>query len=171
MIVQEPSKDMFEQWKNLWERNKNLLRPNRKTGEELLTYLQSRYHLTEIFDEQALAAISENVTMNQFLREKLPAEGAPNPRAFYLENTGEGERFYIPENRDPADLWGAEITRIFVGIDLSSGFYMAEGSTLLWDELCAFQGIDEMDLENYVIVAQYLLALQRFERLEGILES
>lgn len=38
---------------------------------------------------------------------------------------------------------------------------MVEGSYLLWDEPCAFQGIDEKGLEDYVKAEQYIGALQR----------
>ena len=42
-----------------------------------------------------------------------------------------------------------------------------EGSTLLWDELRAFQGLDEKDLQNFVMVAQYLEAQERMNRTGG----
>ena len=35
---------------------------------------------------------------------------------------------------------------ILLGIDMASGCYQVEGSALLWDELCAFQGLDKMDI-------------------------
>ena len=38
---------------------------------------------------------------------------------------------------------------------------------MLWDELCAFQGVDEKDLENYVVVADYIRALKRFGKLDN----
>lgn len=161
MITTEPTWELLDEWKAVWEQYKDSLRPNRKTGAELLTYLQSKYPLTEIFDKKALDVVSETVTLNEHLTEKLPVGQSPVPRAFFLENTGNGRRFYLAENSDSPDLWGSELTRIFVGVDLSSGFYTVEGSTLLWDELCAFRGVDEKDLQNYVITAQYISALKR----------
>ncbi len=116
-----------------------------------------------------LTVISENVSRSALFAEKLPAGQRPLPKAFYLENIGNGHKFYRSENKDSLDLWGGEITKIFVGVDLSSGFYMVEGSTMLWDELCAFQGVDEKDLENYVIVADYISALQRFGKLDSVI--
>lgn len=165
MIVQKPSKERLGEWKSIWIKYKDVIKPNRKTGRELLEYLQSKYALTEIFDADALDAISYTVTRNTYLSEKLSLGVAPVPRTFYLENAGQGEKFYLPENKDDEEIWGGDVTRIFVGIDLSSGFYLIEGSTMLWDELCCFQGIDEKDLQNYVIVAQYINALQRFGKM------
>ncbi|WP_279286087.1 hypothetical protein [Bittarella massiliensis (ex Durand et al. 2017)] len=39
-----------------------------------------------------------------------------------------------------------------------------EGSTLLWDELCAARGLDEEDIQNLVSVAQYVAARERLSR-------
>lgn len=133
-------------------------------------YLQSNYSLTEVTDEEALAVISENVSMNRYFAEKLADGQMPLLKAFYLENIGNGHKFYLYENKDHPDLWGGEITKIFIGVDLSSGFYMVEGSTMLWDELCAFQGVDEKDLENFVVVAGYINALKRFGKLDSAIK-
>lgn len=162
MITQKPTKEDLEQWKAVWLKYKRKLRPNRKSGTELLNYLQSKYVLTEIHDQQAIDAIIGNITMNAPHAEKLPEGAMPVPKTFFLENSGKGELFYRPENKNPVNLWGGDITKIFVGIDLVSGFYMVEGSTMLWDELCAFQGLDEKDLQNYVCVAEYINSLKRF---------
>ncbi|WP_394968969.1 hypothetical protein [Candidatus Allofournierella merdipullorum] len=167
MITQRPTEEMIAQWKAVWRENKDRLSPNRKTGPQVLEYLQKRYPLTELSDPEALKAIACDVTMNEYWAEKLPAGTAPSPRAFYLENEGAGRRFYLPENRDDPELWGGSVERIFVGVDLASGFYMVEGSTLLWDELRAFQGLDEKDLQNFVMVAQYLEAQERMNRTGG----
>lgn len=161
MITREPTEEMIARWKAVWRENKDRLSPNRKTGAQVLEYLQKHYPLTEITGRKVRDVISGNVTMNGYWAEKLPAGMAPEPRAFYLENQGAGQKFYRPENRDDPELWGGSIERIFVGVDLASGFYMVEGSTLLWDELRAFQGLDEKDLQNYVMVAQYIDALRR----------
>lgn len=171
MITREPTKEMLEEWKSIWEEYKDVLKPNRKSGEEVLTYLQSHYVLTEIDDENALSCISEPVKENEYFAEKLPEGTAINPRAFYLENTGCGKKFYLPENKDNTYLWGEEgIEKIFIGVELSSGVYHVEGSTMLWDELCAFQGIDEKDLQNFVVVADYINSLKRFGKLNSVVD-
>lgn len=168
MITQEPTAEILEEWKSIWLKYKDKLKPNRKTGAELLDYLQNNYVLTEVFDKKALEAITGNVTMNVPYAEKLPEGVSPIPRAFYLENVGKGKRFYLPNNKDTIDLWDGKISKIFVGIDVASGFYMVEGSTMLWDELCAYQGVDDKDLQNYVCVAQYINSLQQFGKLQSV---
>ncbi len=162
MITLKPDKETLEKWKALWEKQKDVLKPNRKSGKEILSYLESNYPLTEIFDKDALDVVSENVLENEHYAEKLHGKH-PVPKAFYLENSGKGKKFYLAENKDDFSVWGEEITRIFVGIDITSGFFTVEGSTLLWDELCAFRGVDEADLQNYVATIMYLQAKERME--------
>ena len=77
--------------------------------------------------------------------------------------------FYKAENQDSNDLWGGKIERIFVGIDISSGFFMVEGSVMLCDELRAFQGLDETDINNISIVSDYINCLKKFNMLQKVL--
>ena len=165
MITHKVTKEELQEWKLTWIKYKDLIKPNRKSGIELMQYLQNNYSLTEIYDNEALNTITYNVKMNKYLSEKLPDGGSPQPKAFYLHNKGKGEKFYLPENKDNEKIWGGEITKIFVGIDLSSGYYLVEGSSMLWDELCCFQGLEDKDLENYVLVSQYINALKRFGKM------
>lgn len=171
VLVKEPTPEMCEEWKTLWNKYKNRLKPNRKSGKELLDYLSNKYILTEIFEKDAIEAIIFNVTMNEHWKEKLPHDTVPVPRAFFLENKGNGEVFYKLENKDSSEIWGGDITRIFVGLDTSSGFFMVEGSTMLWDELYAFQGIDEIDIENPYRVASYISSLKRFNLFNDIVNE
>lgn len=169
MLMHEPKLEMYDEWKSVWNQYKDKLMPNRKSGQELLDFLSSKYVLTEIHDKSATDAVFFNVTRNKPLAEKLPHGAAVQPRTFFLENLGDGQIFYKEENADPEEIWGGEITRIFVGIDLASGFYMVEGNSMLWDELCAFQGVDKKDIDNPYCVAQYIACLKRFGKLQDVL--
>ncbi|WP_312431039.1 hypothetical protein [Lacrimispora sp.] len=171
MITQEPTKDMLEEWKSIWIHYKERLRPNRKSGTELLHYLQEKYVLTEIHDKSASDAVIGNVNENECYAEKLPAGTAPVPRTFFLENTENGKVLYQDQNKDSVNIWGGDIARIFVGIDTVTGFFMVEGSTMLWDELYAFRGLDKKDLQNYVCVAEYINSLKRFDLLTTVIPS
>ena len=171
MITQEPTPKLLEEWKEIWLRYKDSLVPNRKSGADFLYYLQSNYVLTELHDKNAADAVIGNVTMNACYSEKLPEETCPFPKTFFLENRGNGEAFFKDPNKDSAEIWGGNITRIFVGIDMASGFFMVEGSTMLWDELNAFQSLDEKDIQNFVCVAQYITCLKKFDRSDAALTN
>ncbi len=169
MITQELTKEILEEWKSTWLYYKEKLKPNRKSGKELLHYLQDKYVLTEIYEKKASDAVIGNVTLNPPYAEKLPQETAPVPRTFFLEDCGNGEGLYQTKNKDFIDVCGGEITKIFVGLDMVTGFFMVEGSTVLWDELYYFRGLDEKDLQNYVCVAEYINILKRLDLLDTVI--
>lgn len=100
MITQEPTVEMIETWQAVWKKYRDVIHPNRKSGAEILAYLQKRYPLTERFDSRAMEVISENVYRNEYFKEKLPMGTSTEPRAFTLENTGNGQRFYAESNKD-----------------------------------------------------------------------
>lgn len=166
MITQKVTKAKLDEWKKIWLQYRNTLKPNKKSGIELLEYLQNNYIMTEVYDQYLLDTIFDNVTMNIHYREKLPRGGVSSPRAFLLENVGVNKKLYCSQETSDK-----KITEIFVGIDIESGFYMVEGCTMLFDEVCAFIGLDEKDLENYVCVAQYIRSLTIVEKLEEVLSS
>ena len=161
MLMQPATPEMVEQWKSVWYEYKDILRPNRKSGAELVAYVAGKYPLREWHDKKAAQAVIGNVLQNGHFAEKLPAGKQPSAVNFIVENTGAGKKLY--EEQD-AIFAGMEI---FVGIELESGFFHAEGSSLLWDELCAFQGLDEKDIQNPFCVAQYIFALERFGLLKN----
>lgn len=67
MITQEPTKEMFAGWKSIWSQYKGKLKSNRKSGAELLQYLQEKYVLTEIHEEDASNAVIGNVTITHLM--------------------------------------------------------------------------------------------------------
>lgn len=136
--------ERIAQWKEIYNEYKGKLKPNRKTGQELIDYLESKYELISFQDERASKVVYMNVMENEHWRKKLPIGENPHPMTFY---------------------WKQNDNDVFIGIDLASGFYHIESNEDLWDELCAFQGLDEDDLKNYFCVAQYISCLKKFGRL------
>lgn len=132
MLTQEATPEMVEKWKEIYEEKRSSLKPNRKTGEELNEYLITNYSLTPIDTEEINKVVIENVLNNECFKEKLPKGVLPNPITYYVGKS-----------------------QIFVGIDLISGYFYVEGSNELYDELFAFRGLDEKDLDNYFLVAEY----------------
>ena len=155
MITGPVTNEELLKWQEIHKRFKDKLSPNRKSGSEVLDYIKSKYPLDETFEERFLLAVSENVLANEFLREKLPEGVKPDPMGFFLRNEGAGSVIYAGQE----EVW--EACPIFVGIDLNSGYVHVEGSSMLYDEIFAFQGIDKFDIENYVITAAYLDCLKK----------
>ncbi|MEN6609365.1 MAG: hypothetical protein ABFC24_00850 [Methanoregulaceae archaeon] len=82
---------------------------------------------------------------------------------FFIEGTGAGKHLYENQN-DPF-----KGNNIIVGLELETAFFMVEGSSQLWDELFAFRGLDEEDLNNFYLVAEYVACLKNSGMLESVL--
>ena len=112
--------------------------PRRKSGAELLSWLEARYRLLPLTSNQALPVARENVLLNPPLREKLPPGQAPRPAAFALPSRGRRG-------------WPA-----MVFLDLASGCFFVENDVELHDRLTALQGLDAADAKNPWMVSKYL---------------
>lgn len=156
MIFGPVSKEKVFGWREIHKQFKDKLTPNRKSGKEVLEYLQNKYLLDEINEEKAFNAVYETVLTNDFYRQKLAPNLHPEPKTFILKDEGNGKFIYEKQE----DIW--EGCPVFVGIDLNSGYVQIEGSCFLYDEIYAFQGIDEFDIENCVRVAEYIDCLKKF---------
>ena len=156
MIFGPASRERLSEWREIHKRYKDKLTANRKSGTEVLEYLQNKYLLDEFNEERAFRVVYEAVFNNEFHKQKLPPNSQPEPKTFILRNEGYNKLIYDKQE----DIW--EGCPIFIGIDLNSGYVQIEGSCLLYDEIYAFQGIDEYDIENCVRVAEYIDCVKRF---------
>ncbi len=163
MLTRKVTPEIVKEWKETAARYRPRLRPNRKPGTEIIAYLTGKYPVRELPVESVSETIADNLLLNEFNAGKLPADTSPEAVGFLIENTGAGKHFY--ETQD-AIFRG---NPIIVGVELNSGYFMVEGSSLLWDELFAFRGLDEEDLKNYYLVAEYVACLRRFDRLDSVL--
>lgn len=74
----------------------------------------------------------------------------PEPKAFYVEDC-----------QIDSETFNKKTNRVFVGIDETTGFFTVEGSKKLYDELFVVRGLDDKDLQNYIMVAEYVLAANK----------
>jgi hypothetical protein len=161
--MQEATPEMIERWKAIWAEFKPRLKPNRKPASDLITYLVSKYPVKEVADEKLKQVVIDNLLSNKCLAEKLPAGKHPVAVCFYIEDTGPGKLLYAGQDKIFSGL------TIFVGVELETGFFLVEGSSELWDELFAYQGLDEKDLDNFYLVAEYIACLRKFHMLDNVL--
>lgn len=161
MLMYEATPEMVEEWKQIWTEFKYRLRPNRKSGLDVVSYLKNRYPVKELHDDRSKQIVIKNVLANKPYAEKIPNGKTPLAISFIMQNMGEGKKLYDAQD----DVYRS--CEIFVGIELASGCFFVEGSSHLWDELLAFQGLDAIDIENFYLVSEYISCLKRF----GLLES
>ncbi|MEN6339394.1 MAG: hypothetical protein ABFD03_04645 [Clostridiaceae bacterium] len=162
MLTQPATPELIESWKRTFAQYKDRLRPNRKSGTELKEYLAAKYPLREETSARAHRVVTGNILGNKPLANELPPGKQPEPYCAVILRQGAGNSLYAEQDEVFS---GVEI---FVGIDLVSGYFLVEGSSLLWDELFAFRGLNEKDLENYYLVAEYVACLKRFNLLGSV---
>lgn len=138
MLTQEATPAMVKEWKKIYDENRDSLTPNRKTGKEIEDYLRTHYTVVSINTEEANRVVTDNILNNQVFKEKLSRGVMPSPVTYYVGDD-----------------------KVFVGIDLVSGYIHVEGSVQLYDELFAYRGLDEVDLNNIFLVAEYVKCTKR----------
>lgn len=150
VLTHQITEDEVQEMHSVWEAWHTRLIPCRRSGAELIAWLQKNYPVTEFFEEEALACVRDNVLLNEHSREKLPEGAQPQPRAFWVENTGSGAALYTPALQEFGIEW------IFVGIDEVTGEFQVEISETLWDAMFVFRGLDARDIANPFMVWQYV---------------
>ena len=159
MLTQEPTAEIVREWQKIHREYAGTLRPNRRSGPEVVEYLLSRYPAVEETDPKLRQVVIDNVLNNEHDAMKLPEGAVPKAAVYSIPDTGTGKPLYAQQD---AVFQGIPI---LVGVELVTGFFLVEGSSLLWDELLAFRGLDTDDLTNFYLTAEYVGCLQRFGKL------
>lgn len=144
------------EWKITYEKYRPYLSPNRKPVSEAIAYLADRYPVRELTDPKLLELISAVLTQNKYYAQKLE-DAEPRARLLVLENDGAAVRLY----RDRAPVY--QDSPILIGLEEVSGYLSVEGCDELADEMTAFLGLDEQDLDNFFLVANYIRSLRRLD--------
>jgi hypothetical protein len=163
LLMQKATPEMVEKWRSAYAEFRPVLAPNRKPASELIKYLTSKYPVTELTGDKFKKVVIGNVVSNKCFAEKLPEGRSPLAVCYVIDNAGNGRSLY--EKQD--DIF--RNTAIFVGVELETGYFLVEGCSALWDELFAFQGLDESDLNNFYLVAEYIDCLRKFNMLDDVL--
>lgn len=165
MLTQAATPEMLSMWRTIHAEYKGKLYPNKKQASDIIEYLKHKYPLIEIKDKKWEQLVADNVLKNGHEIKKLPAGKKPVVIVNSIKNSGSGKILY--ENQD--DVFRG--LNIVVGIELETAFFTVEGSSMLWDELFAFRGLDEDDLNNCYLVSEYISCLKRFDLLDGVLQK
>lgn len=140
MLTTEVTTEMIAEWKQIFEMHHAVMRPNRKTGKEIDKYFRDKYRY-QVFDDMRFKKIVEqNITENEFSRNKLPEGISPIIKSYCNDD-------------------------VLVGIDLSSGEFHIESEDInkvipIWNDLFVYRGLDEADLKNFSLVAEYVKLTQ-----------
>lgn len=138
MLTTQATPEMVREWKQIYDEYHSSLKPNRKSGQEVNDYFCRRYSPEKFDSADFYDVVKYNIMENEPLREKLPQ--------------GEEPRIMTYKTADRS---------ILVGIDLVTGFFHIEGEDIdrvaeIYDDLFVFRGLDEIDLKNCFLVAEYV---------------
>lgn len=133
MITAPVTREQLERRKKLWSENISSLKPNRITGRQLNEYFCQKYS----------PAVFEDDGFKEVVKFNLMQE--------YGAKAGAGAKIVCyTADRD-----------IYVGIDLDTGFFHIESQRIeacvpIYNDLYVKRGLNERDLQNYVLTGQYL---------------
>lgn len=141
MLTTEPTIEMIQEWKCIYNENRDKLKPNRKSGAEINAYFCNKYRFEKLDSLSFHDVVEFNIMKNESNREKLPQGAVPQIVAYKAKDSS-----------------------VLVGIDLVTGFFHIEGKDInrvaeIYDDLFLFRGLDETDIKNYFLVAQYIQCL------------
>ncbi len=136
MLTTKPTTEMLQEWKRLHEEYRPKLSPNRKSGEQVDAYFREKYPHTLIDSADLREMIAAEILENPHHAEKLPPDAKPCVRC-YLSGD------------------------VLVGIDLVTGHIHVECEEIaraeaIYDDLFVYRGLDEADLENAFLTAEYV---------------
>ena len=160
MLMTEPTPEMITQWEQTFAQYGPKLQPNKKSAQEVVSYLQAKYPMQEILEDNMAEVIIQNVVQNAFFAAKIPQGQTPRAQVFLLLQTEQGAALYDAQDEEFQGI------SIIVGVEHQTAFCFVEGSSALYDEIKAFQGLDATDLTNPFCVWEYVDCLKRFGLLE-----
>ena len=147
MILSELTPEKVAEMKRVYEAHRPLLHPNRKSGAEVDAYFRSSYPYQPLDDYAFQTAAAANIMENEHSCAKLQDGTQPDIQCY---RTGD----------------------VLVGIDLVSGEFHVEAAdmaaaTPIYNDLFVFRGLNEDDLKNFVLVAEYLGLTQKGSTKDG----
>ena len=149
--MQEPTEEMMKEWQDIYNKNKDSLKPNKKDGLEIIKYLKESHSVIEIENKELENVVYDNIILNEFSNQKLCGK---NPIIRLFEVTD--KTLYKKQEKVYKGI------KIIVAIELNTSYIFVEGSSYLYDELVAFTGLDDKDITNYFLVAQYIKCKEKF---------
>ncbi|KNZ41314.1 hypothetical protein [Acetobacterium bakii] len=155
MLTTKPTPEMIAEWQSVFKAYRPHLVPNKKSIHQVIAYLRQKYPLEVVDTSEALAVVTNNITMNRPFAEKIPPGRDLRPVVFTIPNRDGGTVLY---EKQEALFQGCPI---MVGLEYETAYVAVEGCGELADELVAFQGLDETDLKNYYLVANYVACLKK----------
>jgi len=165
MITTEPTKEIIDEWKKIFALYKDKIFPNRISPDLIVDYLIQKYPVLKLENDYYNEIVIKNEKSIPLYAKKLKNGINPHIVVLELQNIGLGSEIYKKQDEVFNNC------KIIIGIDISTGYFMVEGSSYIWDELLAYRGLNEEEINNYYLVAEYITSLKIFDRNNKILKK
>ncbi|MCC0653974.1 hypothetical protein [Clostridioides sp. ES-S-0001-03] len=158
--TQEVSQQKVREWKAVYEKYRSTLNVNAKSILELVEYLKQKYTLKEEASEEFKNVVINNIKLNKPFSKKIPSNKELKPIVFTIQNEGKAKTLY--ENQE--EVYSG--CSIVVGMEFETGCVFVEGSSELADEITTFKGLDEDDINNYYLLANYVRCIKKYNLID-----
>jgi ribosomal protein L20 len=176
--------DVIKEWRRTYEEYRQLLKPNRKSVDEILKYIKSKYPVEENTSDRAKEVVEKNVLYNYYGRRLsesdkmslsivvLNVKNENNAVELYENQANEHIEFIEKMKKTIKDFepYSYKSVPIVIGAERKSGYIFVEGSQKLSEEITMIKGLDSDELKNYYLVANYINVLKKYNKLNDIIK-
>lgn len=139
MLTTEPTPEMAAEWKRIFEKHRDTLTPNRKSGQEVDRYFRENYAYQRLEKAEPLKAALPDFTQDDGDKKKCAEDAYANIRCYRVED-------------------------VLVAIDVCTGNFHVECETIekavpIYDDLFVYRGLDEEEIKNFFLAAEYITLL------------
>lgn len=174
--------EIVKEWKETYKKYRPLLKPNRKSVNEILEYIKLKYPVEEDKSDKAREVVEKNVLYNHYRKKLSENDKTLSVVVFRVKNEDNAIKLYENQESDHVKFMGKmkktikdfqpysfEPVPIIIGAERKSGCIFVEGSQELSEEITIVQGLDSDELKNYYLVANYINILKKHNKLnDGI---
>ncbi|OOM14413.1 hypothetical protein [Clostridium saccharobutylicum] len=175
------NEDIINEWKSTYNEYRPLLKPNRKSFDEILEYIKSKYPIEEDTSVESKTIVEKNVLYNYYGK-RLPktdktlsivvlrVKNQDNAVQLYENQVSEHVEFIDKMKKTIKNFksYSFEPIPIIIGAERKSGYIFVEGSQRLSEEITMIQGLDYDELKNYYLVANYINVLKKHRKLDDV---
>lgn len=155
MLTELATDEMILEWKEIYRLNKPKLKPNKLNIDDVKQYLENKYTMIDLDSTEFNSIIKANIMSNPHYSERIQEGISLDIESYVINKTPRSNHLFDSRKALFKNM------RIKIGFERMTNRIQVFGSDILSDELIAFQGLDEYDLENFYIVAEYINCLTK----------
>jgi len=175
--------DVIKEWKKTYEEYGPLLKPNRKSINEILEYIKFKYPVIEYTSYKARKVVEKNM-LNNYGKRLTENHDTLDIVVLRVKNEDNAVRLYENQAIEHIEFMDKmkktiinfkpypfiPIPTIIIGAERKSGYILVEGSQEISEDITMIQGLDSDELKNYYLVANYIETLKKYSKLCDVIK-